>query len=216
MLAQPKKVLLKVVILGDSSVGKTSLMSHYVKKSFNTHYKATIGADFLTKEVLVGEQLVTMQIWDTAGQERFRSLGVTFYRGADCCLLVYDVTLRSSFENLGMWQDSFLQQSGAPNPETFPFVIIGNKIDLEDRQVTEVEAIEYSNSKGNIPHYCASAKDATNVNAAFSKVAEQALAQYQQITNDHVVPSSYTDAPTIDLGSYNEEPSHQPKSGCAC
>uniref|UniRef100_A0A8C3Y9J8 RAB7A, member RAS oncogene family n=3 Tax=Passeriformes TaxID=9126 RepID=A0A8C3Y9J8_CATUS len=83
-----KKVLLKVIILGDSGVGKTSLMNQYVNKKFSNQYKATIGADFLTKEVMVDDRLVTMQIWDTAGQERFQSLGVAFYRGADCCVLV--------------------------------------------------------------------------------------------------------------------------------
>merc|ERR1711988_1199237 len=97
-----KKVLLKVIILGDSSVGKTSLTNMYVNRKLNNQYKATIGADFLTKEVMVthnGDQrLVTMQIWDTAGQERFQSLGVAFYRGADACILVFDLTSKKSFE----------------------------------------------------------------------------------------------------------------------
>ena len=79
---------MKVIILGDSGVGKTSLMNQFVNKKFSNQYKATIGADFLTKEVMVDDRLVTMQIWDTAGQERFQSLGVAFYRGADSCVLV--------------------------------------------------------------------------------------------------------------------------------
>ncbi|KAF0721376.1 hypothetical protein AaE_010076, partial [Aphanomyces astaci] len=91
-MAHRKKVLLKVIILGDSGVGKTSLMNQYVNQKFTNQYKATIGADFLTKEIMSDEKLVTMQIWDTAGQERFQSLGVAFYRGADACVLVYDIT----------------------------------------------------------------------------------------------------------------------------
>ncbi len=75
-------MLLKVIILGDSGVGKTSLMNQFVNDKFSKQYKATIGADFLTKEILIDDKLVTMQIWDTAGQERFQSLGVAFYRGA--------------------------------------------------------------------------------------------------------------------------------------
>ncbi|KAG1443254.1 hypothetical protein G6F56_010742 [Rhizopus delemar] len=101
MASGRKKVLLKVIILGDSGVGKTSLMNQYVNKKFSNQYKATIGADFLTKEVMVDDRLVTMQIWDTAGQERFQSLGVAFYRGADCCVLAYDVNNSKSFEALG-------------------------------------------------------------------------------------------------------------------
>merc|ERR1712167_311499 len=97
VMAARKKVLLKVIILGDSGVGKTSLMNQYVNKKFSKQYKATIGADFLTKEVLIDDKLITMQIWDTAGQERFQSLGVAFYRGADCCVLVYDVNMAKTF-----------------------------------------------------------------------------------------------------------------------
>lgn len=73
-------------------MGKTSLMNQYVNQKFSNQYKATIGADFLTKEIMLDDKLVTMQIWDTAGQERFQSLGVAFYRGADACVLVYDIT----------------------------------------------------------------------------------------------------------------------------
>lgn len=87
-----KKNILKVIILGDSGVGKTSLMHRYVNNKYSQQYKATIGADFLTKEVNVDDKVATMQIWDTAGQKRFQSLGVAFYRGADCYVLVYDLT----------------------------------------------------------------------------------------------------------------------------
>jgi Ras-related protein Rab-7A len=103
----PKK-LLKVIILGDSGVGKTSLMNQFVNRKFNSQYKATIGADFLTKEISLTNTQVTMQIWDTAGQERFQSLGVAFYRGADCCVLVYDTCNLKSFETLDSWRDEFL------------------------------------------------------------------------------------------------------------
>ncbi|KAJ3359466.1 hypothetical protein HDU91_004921 [Kappamyces sp. JEL0680] len=133
----PPKKLLKVIILGDSGVGKTSLMNQYVNKKFNGQYKATIGADFLTKEITIGDTVVTMQIWDTAGQERFQSLGVAFYRGADCCALVYDVNHAKSFETLDSWRDEFLLQASPRDPDNFPFILLGNKIDFEEgrRQV---------------------------------------------------------------------------------
>lgn len=139
-------------------------MNQYVNKKFSNQYKATIGADFLTKEVMVDDRLVTMQvchsyashpcskqgkkrfielslsnlalqIWDTAGQERFQSLGVAFYRGADCCVLVFDVTAPNTFKTLDSWRDEFLIQASPRDPENFPFVVLGNKIDLENRQV---------------------------------------------------------------------------------
>uniref|UniRef100_A0AAY4CBM1 Uncharacterized protein n=1 Tax=Denticeps clupeoides TaxID=299321 RepID=A0AAY4CBM1_9TELE len=169
-----KKVLLKVIILGDSGVGKTSLMNQYVNKKFSNQYKATIGADFLTKEVMVDDRLVTMQIWDTAGQERFQSLGVAFYRGADCCVLVFDVTAQNTFKTLDSWRDEFLIQASPRDPENFPFVVLGNKIDLENRQVTTKRAQVWCQSKNNIPYFETSAKEAINVEQAFQTIARNA------------------------------------------
>jgi len=168
-MASRKKILLKVIILGDSGVGKTSLMNQYVNKKFSASYKATIGADFLTKEVLVDDRLVTMQLWDTAGQERFQSLGVAFYRGADCCVLVYDVNNSKSFDTLDSWRDEFLIQASPMDPESFPFVVLGNKVDVEDskRMISSKRAQAFCQAKGGIPYFETSAKEAVNVEQAF-------------------------------------------------
>nr|CAB3265382.1 ras-related protein Rab-7a-like [Phallusia mammillata] len=206
-MASRKKVLLKVIILGDSGVGKTSLMNQYVNKKFSNQYKATIGADFLTKEVMVDDRLVTMQIWDTAGQERFQSLGVAFYRGADCCVLVYDVTMPNTFKTLDSWRDEFLIQASPREPENFPFVVIGNKIDLENRVVSHKRAQGWCHSKNNIPYYECSAKDNINVEQAFQTVAKQALMQESEV-------GLYDDFPErIDLKNTDQKPK---QSDCAC
>jgi len=176
-MASRKKVLLKVIILGDSGVGKTSLMNQYVNKKFNAQYKATIGADFLTKEVTVDDRLVTMQIWDTAGQERFQSLGVAFYRGADSCVLVFDVTKPKTFDNLDSWKDEFLIQAGPRDPDNFPFVVLGNQIDKDGRVVAQKRALAWCQAKGNIPYFETSAKEAINVDQAFQVIARNALKQ---------------------------------------
>jgi len=187
-----KKILLKVIILGDSGVGKTSLMNQYVNKKFSNQYKATIGADFLTKEVMVDERLVTVQIWDTAGQERFQSLGVAFYRGSDCCILVYDVNVAQSFEHLDSWREEFLSQAAPRDPEKFPFVVIGNKIDLEhQRVVSNKRATAWCQSK-NIPYFETSAKEAIHVDQAFQMVAKLALQQEREETEEIFVPSGIT------------------------
>lgn len=176
-MASRKKVLLKVIILGDSGVGKTSLMNQYVNKRFSSQYKATIGADFLTKEVLVDDRMVTLQIWDTAGQERFQSLGVAFYRGADCCVLVYDTTAPNTFKSLESWRDEFLIQASPRDPDNFPFVVIGNKIDLENRAVTPKRAQAWCGAKNDLPHFECSAKESTKVDEAFVTIARAALQQ---------------------------------------
>lgn len=119
-------------------VGKTSLMNRYSTGKFTGQYKATIGADFLSKEVAVtmphtGERKVcVLQIWDTAGQERFQSLGQGFYRGADACILVYDITDPESLDNLDHWRGDFINQVGgytSPLAQALPFVVLGNKVD---------------------------------------------------------------------------------------
>lgn len=178
VMASKRKVLLKVIILGDSGVGKTSLMNQYVNKKFSNQYKATIGADFLTKEVQVDDRIVTMQIWDTAGQERFQSLGVAFYRGADCCVLVFDVCAHSSFKTLDSWRDEFLIQSSPREPDNFPFVVLGNKIDLEnERVISSKKALQWCQNKNNMPYFETSAKEGKNVELAFQTIARNALAQ---------------------------------------
>lgn len=176
-----KKALLKVIILGNSGVGKTSLMNQFVNKKFSNQYKATIGADFLTKEVMVDDRLVTMQIWDTAGQERFQSLGVAFYRGADCCVLVYDVTAPDSFKALDSWRDEFLIQASPRDPDHFPFVVLGNKVDLENRSVSTKRAQQWCQSKSDVPYFETSAKEAINIELAFQTIARNALAQEQDL-----------------------------------
>eukprot|EP00210_Caulerpa_lentillifera_P004311 g4114.t1 len=173
-----RRKLLKVIILGDSGVGKTSLMERYVNKKFSTQYKATIGADFLSKEIQIDDKLVALQLWDTAGQERFQSLGVAFYRGADCCVLVYDVNSNKSFENLDNWRDQFLVQANPRDKENFPFVVIGNKIDLDtgkSRAVSDFKVRRWCGLKGDIPHFEVSAKEDINVETAFQHIAKNAL-----------------------------------------
>lgn len=152
-------------------------MNQYKYKRFSQQYKATIGADFLTKEVPIDDRLVTLQIWDTAGQERFQSLGVAFYRGADACVLVYDLTVLKTFENLEGWMEEFLIHASPSNMETFPFVILGNKADLGRRKVSESKAKKFCQFKGGIPHFETSAKDALNVEQAFHTIAKNALQQ---------------------------------------
>ncbi|CAJ0963647.1 unnamed protein product, partial [Mesorhabditis belari] len=205
-----KKALLKVIILGDSGVGKTSLMNQYVNKRFSNQYKATIGADFLTKDVMIDDRLVTMQIWDTAGQERFQSLGVAFYRGADCCVLAYDVTNSTSFKNLDSWRDEFLIQANPRDPDHFPFVLLGNKMDLEqNRAVSSKRAQTWCQSKNNIPYFEVSAKEALNVESAFQAIARDALARESQDSQDF---PDFPDQIRLDPNQNNR----QQGGGCNC
>jgi len=184
-----QKVLLKVIILGDSGVGKTSLMNKYVSDKFSKQYKATIGADFLTKEIEIEDKAVTLQIWDTAGQERFQSLGTSFYRGADCCIVVYSITDARSFESLEQWTEEFLSQAQPQNPQEFPFVCIGNKLDLEnERSVPKDQAESWARGKNSMQLFEASAANGENVADAFRKMAEEAMNR-ESTQQPYIIPT---------------------------
>ncbi|XP_067943594.1 ras-related protein Rab-9A-like [Watersipora subatra] len=158
--------MLKVVLLGDGKVGKSSLMNRYVCNKFDSQSFHTIGVEFLNKEIFVDDQTYTIQIWDTAGQERFKSLRTPFYRGSDCCLLTFSVDDEQSFRNLNAWKEEFLYYSDVPDSACFPFIVIGNKIDLVNRTVTREKAASWC-EENDMPYFETSAKDNMNVETAF-------------------------------------------------
>lgn len=208
-----QRTLLKVIVLGDVGVGKTSLINRYVHKKFNQQYKATIGADFVTKELLFDDKLVSLQIWDTAGQERFHSLGPAFFRGADCCVLVYDVNVHKSFDSLKNWREEFIKQTDIPDPTKFPFVVVGNKIDVDggaNRAIGEKVAKEWCESikSGGIPYFETSAKEDHNVDDAFLNIAKAALSHDR-------AQDIYFESMTA-TGSFSEIVEQQSGGGCPC
>ena len=160
----------KVVVLGDSGVGKTTIIHHYINNEFRADFKATIGADFTSKIITENRTSVDLQIWDTAGEERFHSVGAAFYRGADACILVYDITQQESFTKLQNWRDDLYVKSGISPDEDFIFIAFGNKADLaEQRQVAE----ETAKSWGELNHisvFEVSAKSGQNIENGFQEL----------------------------------------------
>lgn len=198
-----RSTLLKVVLLGDGGVGKSCLMARFVNNQFDPDSFHTIGVEFLNRDIVVNGEVYTLQIWDTAGQERFRSLRTPFYRGSDICILTYSIDEKSSFENLTMWKKEFLYYADVKEPTAFPFLVVGNKLDVspEKREVPTEDGKQWALQNNNIPFAETSAKDATNVEDAFMLAVDNWIKMEAKLERPYV-------GDTVDLKN------HSPKSIC--
>ena len=161
------RIFLKLVLIGDAGVGKTSLINSYVRNTFCEKYKATIGADFLTKDIIIRNKKVVIQIWDTAGQERFSTLGTPFYRGTDICVAVFDLTNIHSFFNAFKWIDEFrltVQSLGTPT------YIIGTKLDLAEERKVSLHIINKLCKERNVEYIEMSSKTKYNIQEGFNNI----------------------------------------------
>lgn len=170
-----ERVIVKVLVLGAANGGKTSLIERYCHGDFSGVRRPTLGCDYKTKILDLEEKEVVLQVWDTAGQERFQAtLGATYYRNADGCVLVYDCTSEKSVDQLAQWKAEALLHN--PTSEHFPVVVVANKVDLKSSACVElVLGVERWCREENIPHLEVSAKDGTGVVAAMTAIAARSL-----------------------------------------
>ena len=154
---------LKVVVVGDSGVGKTNLIKRFIQNTFTENSKATVGVEFISKSYKINDQVFKIEIWDTAGQERYKSITAAYYKGAKGALIVYDTTQKESFENIDKWMREIKEKSS----KDMKLMIIGNKTDLKDeRAVPTEEALEKAKDL-EAPLMETSALDGNNVKEAF-------------------------------------------------
>ena len=164
----------QILILGDSSVGKTSLISRYANGIFKEEYLATVGLDYYNKQDTINNLNVLVKLWDTAGQERFKSLTPNYFRNAEGVVIVFDVTNLETFENLKYWISSIKSNLGEKNI-IIPIIIIGNKIDMDDmRDINKEEADKFA-KENDYKYFEASAKTGEGVDEAFREIVNQIL-----------------------------------------
>ena len=162
-----------ILLLGDSSVGKTCLISRYANGIFKEEYISTIGVDFVSKQEIINDKSINVKLWDTAGQERFKALTPSYLRGAEGIVLVYDVTNSESFESLKFWINSLKSYLGE---KSLPIVINGNKIDLDDRDISADDAKKFA-KENNFKYFETSAKSGVGVDELFREIVNQILEQ---------------------------------------
>lgn len=195
--------LFKIILIGDSNVGKTCVVQNFKSGVFSERQQNTIGVDFTVRTLDIEGKKVKMQVWDTAGQERFRTITQSYYRSAHAAMIAYDITRRGTFESVQHWIKE-VELYGAAN---VVMALIGNKCDLEDeRQVRFQEACALAKDKGLLAALETSAKESQNVEEAFMMMARELMSrnglnvQQGDLTN---APHSLlrTNSKPIDIGS---------------
>lgn len=177
-----KNGVYKILVLGDSKVGKSCLILRYTEDQFSEDFLTTIGVDFKVKNINIENQDYKLQIWDTAGQEQFRSITQSFYRNSHGVLVVFDLSDRESFESVPTWINSVLQSCESP----INIILVGNKCDL-DHVVSKEEAKDLASSF-NIKYIETSAKNNLNVDEAFSCLAEDVIKnQTPKVTQEDII-----------------------------
>ncbi|KAI8643193.1 GTP-binding protein [Parasitella parasitica] len=206
--------LFKIVIVGDSGVGKSNLLLRYTSDEFLEDSRSTIGVEFATKSIKIDKCFIKAQIWDTSGQERYKAITSAFYRGAVGALLVYDITRKSSFVHVNHW----LKELQDHTKENIPLVLIGNKMDLANnkRAVSTEDAQQYA-KEANMLFFETSALDATNVNYAFQtmfdhtykELARNKLLEKNSSNNTHTLSVGTTKTITLEPPSSMYKSNHR-------
>ncbi|XP_044913624.1 ras-related protein Rab-23 isoform X2 [Felis catus] len=180
MLEEDMEVAIKMVVVGNGAVGKSSMIQRYCKGIFTKDYKKTIGVDFLERQIQVNDEDVRLMLWDTAGQEEFDAITKAYYRGAQACVLVFSTTDRESFEAISSWREKVVAEVG-----DIPTVLVQNKIDLLDDSCIKNEEAEALAKKLKLRFYRTSVKEDLNVTEVFKYLAEKYLQKLkQQIAED--------------------------------
>ena len=175
-------MIFKIVLIGDSSVGKTNILSKYISDEYDPDTQATIGVELSTKNYTFDNNEVKVQIWDTAGQEKYRSITSSYYKGAHGCLLVYDITRKATFENIDKW----LAEIKLSSNNEINMILIGNKCDLEDKREVSIEEAQNKAKLLNMAFMETSALNGTNVEKAFNELVNNVYQNNKQIFHQDV------------------------------
>ena len=162
-------ILLKLVMIGDSGVGKTNILSRYINNEFSSITKATVGVEFFSTIIKKNNKLIKLQIWDTAGQERYKSITSAYYKGAKGGFVVYDITKMKTFKNLDKW----ITELKANGNEDIYIILIGNKLDLEKNREVMTNDVKRKAEELKVGYFETSALDGSNIEHAFDVIVEE-------------------------------------------
>jgi len=191
--------LFKVVLIGDSGVGKSNLLSRFTRNEFNLESKSTIGVEFATRSIQVDGKTIKAQIWDTAGQERYRAITSAYYRGAVGALLVYDIAKHLTYENVERW----LKELRDHADNNIVIMLVGNKSDLRHLRAVPTDEAKAFAEKNNLSFIETSALDSTNVETAFQNILTEI---YKIVSQKQIRDSPDDESPSNNVQTIHVAP----------
>jgi small GTP-binding protein len=208
--------LYKIVLIGDSGVGKSNLLSRFTRNEFNLETKSTIGVEFATRSIKTEGKTIKAQIWDTAGQERYRAITSAYYRGAVGALLVYDIAKYSTFKNVERWLTELRENAD----KNIVIMLVGNKSDLRHLREVPTEEAKAFAEKNHLSFVETSALDSTNVEIAFQNILTEIyhLMSKPQLHEGEDDDSSHpkTNSTTVQIRAVDLEEKPTSQGGCKC
>jgi small GTP-binding protein len=195
-------LIFKIVLIGDSNVGKTNILSKYLQNEFNPDSKATVGVEFGSKTFNINDNVIKAQIWDTAGTEKYRSITNAYYKGAKGAFVVYDISRKTSFNNIDKWLFD-LKNNG---DENINIILIGNKIDLEHQREVTTEEGEKKAVLNKASFIETSAKNGDNIEKAFNLMIENVYENFKKENEnkENIDSEELNKEKTLNLNSNNE------------
>jgi Ras-related protein Rab-11A len=211
-LLQKEYLRFKLIIVGDTGVGKTNIIGKYIADSFNENTKSTVGVEFFTKSFKINEDYIKLEIWDTAGQERYKSITSAYYKGSNGALLVYDITRTATFDDIEKW----INEVKDVVEGQLKFVLVGNKSDLENERKVETETALAKAQKLKMPLIETSAFNSTNIQKVFKIILIDIYKNFKKEKKEKNDKKILNEGIKIDMQEGKQNQKELKKEGGSC
>jgi len=211
---KPYTFIFKIILIGDSNCGKTSLINRYVKKTFSENYICTIGVDFMMKNLMINSELIKLQIWDTAGMEKYKQITTSYYRGAQAALICFDLTSKQSFLNLEKWIGDYNRNSSFNGKKII--YIVGTKCDLINEIEVPKEEIDDFVKRNNYTYYECSSKSGNNIDLLFLELTKFLYSYFKNCKDEEIKSAISVRRSTVNMDEKYMNILHRENKKCAC
>ena len=204
------ELLYKVIIIGDTNVGKSNILTRYLKDEFSSNTKSTVGVELGIKFLKIKNIKAKIQIWDTAGQERYKAITSSYFKGSNGCFIVYDITNEASFDNVEKWYEQIQSETS----KEIPIVLVGNKCDLEDERKVPIEKGKEKAQNLNCAFFETSALKKINIDKIFEELVNTIYEKTANKNEDDINIEFIKEDKAVNLNEANDENKDNKKGGC--